>query len=243
MLQLQSNSLLSREKSFHSNYVVSFNKFNRLAKPYETQCYDYKELKTRSECLHECYIEWYDKMGYNCTPNFGYFVRNNKSLLNIDINPNHMHLCEEFTSFESASKEAKDYCYSRCPNACHEQLLIIDSQEVGFNNLQFSIRFKKNYIVGYNYSPHMTFFDYILACVNLIGLLSGMSITDIGKLLTDALRYVSNKVRKAIEEFVKYIIQSDNCSVNHFTQSKAIVIKCLKVSRIFFIRRIYYNEC
>ena len=241
MLQLQSNSLLSREKSYHNNYVVSFNKFNRLAKPYETQCYDYKELKTRSECLHECYIEWNDKMGYNCTPNFGYFVDNNKSLLNIDSNTNHMHLCEQFTSFESASKEAKDYCYSRCPNACHEKLLIIDSQD--FSSSLFSIRFKKNYIVGYNYSPNMTFFDYILACVNLIGLLSGMSITDIRKLLTDALRYVSNKVRKAIEEFVKYIIQSDNCSVNHFTQSKAIVIKCLKVSRILFIHRIYYNEC
>lgn len=165
--------------------------------------------------------------------NFRYFLHNNKSLTNIYENL-HINtiLCKQFTSFESAPKGVIKYCYDRCPNECRERIMIIEAvnavQTIEFAKTLLLVYFNNNYILTYNYVPHMTLFGYFLAAVNLFGLLMGMSITDIAKYLTQS---VKSLMRRAYQRTLMNVKRVD-IIVNYFKLRTELIKRVNKATAV-----------
>src|SRR6185437_10470288 len=78
------NVVQFKDLVYHHAYTIKIIRydFKRLPKPYDTQCYDYRENETKFPCLNKCYETEYMNR-FQCIP------RNN-SLLTVRLYDKHI---------------------------------------------------------------------------------------------------------------------------------------------------------
>ena len=63
---------LSSHSMFDDSVLITEYEFKRLEPPFDTNCFDYKN-STKSECLNDCYIEYYYK-NMSCIPDKHFLI-------------------------------------------------------------------------------------------------------------------------------------------------------------------------
>ena len=146
---------------------ISKSNFQKLPKPYETNCFDY-ENSTQFECLNDCYINGYIKE-FNCIPN-----QNN--LITFQFIGRHTVPNNTFCINEDNKKVQNTYnillkkCNIICPDSCDHDQFESNYEELDFN--KNNIRYYKTYLRESHYiiilhSPKMTMIQLMINVINL----------------------------------------------------------------------------
>ena len=151
--------------------------FKRLPKPYDTQCYDYRDNETQIHCINKCYETEYRKH-FQCIPT-------NNSLLTVRlydkyIEPN-VTFCNNYSINNrlDINRRLREWCKSRCPVQCLDSLYL--SNVIHFSGLLtgYKFRFIDEYYISINYSNTYTFIGLIISIANIMCLWHGISFINI----------------------------------------------------------------
>src|SRR6185437_12985750 len=106
----------------------------RLPKPYDTQCYEYSGNETQFQCLDKCYENEYQRK-FRCIPKYN-------SLLTIQLhkyNSNNINFCSNIyiNNGSYVNDQTHEYCKSKCPVNCLENLFSLKLQDLKKHNLKY----------------------------------------------------------------------------------------------------------
>ena len=175
--------------------------FKRLPKPYDTQCYDYRDNETQIHCINKCYETEYRKH-FQCIP------RNN-SLLTVRlydkyIEPN-VTFCINYSinNRHDFNRRLTIWCKNQCPVQCLDSLYL-SIMEVSIYQRSYAFRFNGDYYISINYSATFTFIGLIISIANIMSLWHGISFIDlINRLSIYINKYV--QISTIIQKCASYI--------------------------------------
>ena len=173
--------------------------FQKLPKPYETNCYIYGE-SNRFQCLNECYLKGYNQK-WNCTPNDNHLIT--IQLNNGIIEPKVEFCHKNINETKVLNNELKTFCLNYCLESCTHSLYFPEIKpefHTSGDDKNFDIPFYKFVLKDIFYlkiifNPRITFNDLIINITNILSLWHGISfITLLSKLLT-LLIFTWNKIK------------------------------------------------
>ena len=151
--------------------------FKRLPKPYDTQCYDYRDNETQIHCINKCYETEYRKH-FQCIP------RNN-SLLTVRlydkyIEPN-VTFCINYSinNRHDFNRRLSIWCKNQCPVQCLDSLYLSIMEVSSYIGFSYPFRFNGDYYTSINYSATFTFIGLIISIANIMSLWHGISFIDL----------------------------------------------------------------
>ena len=183
--------------------------FNRLAWPYETNCFNYAN-KSRFDCLNNCYLKLYNKY-LNCVPI-------HQSLYTIDLNDelkySKLNICSNNNNSNTnyTNNDISMKCSHRCLDSCsdthytivYEISNSIDAAKNTGNDYKFVLRQK--IFITLNYSPKMTIFSLIINIANIWSLWHGISFMQLYDFLISRFKFnILVNIFKKFKKLVKFL--------------------------------------
>ena len=205
-------------------YIINKIDFERLPKPYDTDCQEYG-TSNRFECLNNCF-----KINYHHL--FGCIPQHYSAYTHIiDNNVKHTTFCNDtFLNNLTISKlDVELTCKEQCKTPCNEFSYELDILKIEFGSYQEMLSYYialNNYYTKIKYSPSLVFGELIIKLTNIWSLWHGMSFITIIIEFFGLLKKISSKLRlkcniyfihitKSLQKsnFHKYLKVSHYCTV------------------------------
>ena len=175
-------------------YTINKIDFERLPKPYDTDCQEYG-TSNRFECLNHCYkINYHHQFG--CIPQqyslYTYIIKNNVK---------HMTFCNDtfLNNLTMINLDLESFCKKQCRTPCNEFSYELDILKIEFDStheemLPYYIALN-NYYTKIKYSPSLEFGQLIINLTNIWSLWHGMSFITIVIEFFGLIKKISSKLR------------------------------------------------
>ena len=161
--------------------------FERLPKPYETNCHNYGN-SNRFQCLNECYFNAYMNQ-IKCIPNYN-------SLLTIDLSNyshySHYIFCQndDKQRIDEFNGHINTQCKENCPDSCKEVMFLANYQgwKMFERDQKLFLNFEQGYYHIIKFWANMTFLQLVLNIVNVFNAWHGLSFIKVLELLFEFYR-------------------------------------------------------
>ena len=195
---------LTDDNYYDENFFIlklSRYEFERLPKPYETNCHNYGN-SNRFQCLNDCYFNAYMNQ-IKCIPNYN-------SLLTIDLSNyshySHYIFCQndDKQRINKINGKINTKCKVNCPDPCKDIMFLANYQGWKVYNMQrIFVNFDENYYQVIKYLAKMSFLQMILNIVNTFNAWHGLSFNRLLSLSYIFLKF--SKIQLYSEKFKRFL--------------------------------------
>ena len=196
-------------------YIINKIDFERLPKPYDTNCQEYG-TSNRFECLNNCF-----KINYNYL--FGCIPQKLSLYTNIiDDNVKHTTFCNDtfLNNITMTNLDAEISCKEQCRTPCNEfsyELDILKREYGRYEVIQPYYIALNNYYTKIIYSPSLQFGELIINLTNIWSLWHGMSFITIVIEFFGLIKKISSKLRlKCSIQFISFIKLLQKSNFHHY---------------------------
>ena len=189
-------------------YIINKIDFERLPKPYDTDCQEYG-TSNLFECLNHCFkMNYHHRFG--CIPQqyslYTYIIEDNVKHMTFCINDTFLN------NLTITNSDVQAFCKKQCRTPCNEFSYEFDILKIKFHYLDGSLIpyyiALNNYYTKIKYSPSLEFGELIIKLTNIWSLWHGMSFITIIIEFFGFIKKISSKLRFGWSIYFIHIIKS-----------------------------------